>query len=151
MALCISLASCACLLRGGLVDDGGPASCDAHARLTAPLRRANDVALTVATSYCPATRFPDLEARRREYPSRTKLCAACGILRCRRVKTSVATRPLTDEGARFLQLPRSRWVFQIRKVDTDPAGVPICVSGTCRVGDRVQFVIDHSEHRTRPS
>lgn len=107
---------------------------------------ADDVVLNVGTAYYPSALFPDLLSRRRDYPSQTKLLAAYGIHQYRRLTTWITTRPPSDQEARALRIPRSRWVLFTRKVDTDAEGRPICCSETCWASDRVQFVIDHRDY-----
>lgn len=111
----------------------------------AGLSKADNVVLSVSEFYYPAIRFPGLAEKRRKAKSTTAVLEEYGVCDYTRLVTWVSARPPTDEEARMLQLPRSRWVLCTRKVDVDPKGQPICFSDARWAGDRVQFVVDNSD------
>ena len=103
---------------------------------------ADDTPLSIATMHYPLDRFPGLEETRALFDSQTKLLAHYGIGDYVRLKTFLSARPPTEEEARLLHIPRSRWVMQTLKIDADVAGVPVAVSKGRWSADRIEFVID---------
>lgn len=112
--------------------------------IAAGVSKADDVVVSVSEVYYPAARFPGLVDKRGKAKSMTALLKEYGVADYTRLVTWITARPPTDEEARTLQQPRSRWVICTQKVDVNQEGHPICFSDARWAGDRVQFVIDNS-------
>lgn len=108
------------------------------------LSLADGVAISMSDVYYPLARFPGLLERMTTATTASALLAEYGVGDYTRLATWITTRPPTDQEARTLQQPRSRWILCTQKVDVDKEGRPICFSDARWAGDRVQFIVDNS-------
>jgi GntR family phosphonate transport system transcriptional regulator len=91
------------------------------------------------TSWYPAGRFPDFDARRRTTESITAIFKSYGIADYLRAWTRLVARRATEAEARALRQPAASPVFDIRKLDTLPDGTPVAFGCAVWAADRVQF------------
>lgn len=101
-----------------------------------------EMPLNLSNTVYPLERYPDLEEIRAQFDSQTKLLAHYGIADYVRLKTFFSARPPSEEEARLLQIPRSRWVMQTLKIDADVDGRPVALSRSCWSADRIEFVVE---------
>jgi GntR family phosphonate transport system transcriptional regulator len=106
------------------------------------LSSAGGMPVSLATSYFPAGRFPDLAAHVEQTGSITQALQRCGLADYARATTRVTARMPTAEEARRLKQPVTRPVIQTEAVDVDGDGRPISVSIARFASDRVQLVLD---------
>ncbi|KFL29985.1 hypothetical protein JP75_17960 [Devosia riboflavina] len=103
---------------------------------------ANDLPISMGWAYHDLTRFPDLQERRRELTSITKVYHSYGITDYRRLRTTVFTRIASENEAAMLMLRPGQSVLVVQKVDADLDGRPIGFSEAVWAGDRVQFTFE---------
>lgn len=106
------------------------------------LSSAGGMPVSLATSYFPGGRFPDLAAQVAETGSITQALQRCGLNDYARATTRVTARMPTAEEARRLKQPVTRPIIQTEAVDVDGDGRPISVSIARFASDRVQLVLD---------
>lgn len=109
------------------------------------LGRADDVPLSYTSFYYSARRFPAMLEKGRTIASQTALLAAFGVKEFRRLVTWITARPPSDEEARALSIPRSRWLLISRKVDVDAERTPVCYAEARFPADRMQYVIGETD------
>lgn len=105
---------------------------------------ADDVPISIATSYHPARRFPEMDKARHSLRRLTEIYRSYGIDDYFRLRTTISTRMPNADTARVLHLPSQQPVLVTHKVDADTHGVPIAYAEVIWAGDRVQFTIDNT-------
>lgn len=103
---------------------------------------ANDLPISTGWGYHDATRFPDLQERRKTIRSITEVYRTYGITDYRRLRTTVFTRLASEIEAGMLMLRAGQSVLIVQKVDADLEGVPLGFSEAVWAGDRVQFTFE---------
>lgn len=103
---------------------------------------ANDLPISIGWGYHDATRFPDLQERRRTIRSITDVYRTYGITDYRRLRTTVFTRLASEIEAGMLMLRAGQSVLIVQKVDADLEGIPLGFSEAVWAGDRVQFTFE---------
>ena len=103
---------------------------------------ANDLPISIGWGYHDATRFPDLQERRRTIRSITEVYRTYGITDYRRLRTTVFTRLASETEAGMLMLRAGQSVLIVQKVDADLEGIPLGFSEAVWAGDRVQFTFE---------
>jgi len=103
---------------------------------------ADDRPLSLASSWLPLGRFPDLLERARALRSITRLLEAYGIDHYRRASTRIHARPAeAEEVLRLKQSPRQP-VLVTEAVDVDEAGRPVRFGRTAFAAGRVQLTVE---------
>lgn len=103
---------------------------------------ADDLPISIGWGYHDATRFPDLQDRRKTIRSITEVYRTYGISDYRRLRTTVFTRLASEIEAGMLMLRAGQAVLIVQKVDADLDGVPLGFSEAVWAGDRVQFTFE---------
>nr|WP_206118267.1 phosphonate metabolism transcriptional regulator PhnF [Rhizobium laguerreae] len=106
---------------------------------------AEGVVVSLNEVYYPFRRFPLLAEKRAQLHTMTEVLAEYGVSDYTRLSTAITARPPTDDEARLLRQPRSRWVICTQKIDVDQEGAPICCSNGVWAADLVKFLVDETD------
>jgi GntR family transcriptional regulator, phosphonate transport system regulatory protein len=106
------------------------------------LRFADKTPICVGTTWFPADRFPDAATVYERLNSTTKLLAHYGIRDYRRHSTRISAAVVSAADAARLDLVLGRPILIVDSTDVDMAGVPVKVSRTRFVAERVEFVVE---------
>lgn len=115
-------------------------------RIGAPLHRletlsvADGVAMSLATSWFPAERFPGIVAAYAESGSITRALAAEGVADYRRQETRVTASRVTPTDAEHLGCPRDAVVLVTDSLNSDPEDTPIQLSRARFLAERIELV-----------
>ena len=107
------------------------------------LRVADGVPLSVATSWLPAARFPNIVQDYAESGSITEALRRAGVVDYRRRETRLTAERLTPADAEHLAAPPDGLVLVARAVNVDDADHPIQVLRTRFHADRMELVFGH--------
>ena len=105
------------------------------------LGTADGTAISRATSWFSAQRFPGIAAVFARTGSITAALAECGVPDYRRASTAIEARHADEADTRELQLAPGAIVIVTRAVNVDPAGEPIQYSVTRFAADRVEIQV----------
>jgi len=106
---------------------------------------ANDLPISIGWSYSDAVRFPNMLEQRRAGIGVTEVYRSHGIDEYKRLRTTIYTRPATEQEAAHLMLRPGQPVLIVQKIDVDTAGRPIGFSEATWAGDRVQFTFENPQ------
>jgi GntR family transcriptional regulator, phosphonate transport system regulatory protein len=106
------------------------------------LHVADGVPISLATSWFPAGRFPDLVTQYAESGSITKALAAHGLDDYERHRTDISARLAEPEEARLLGLAPNAAVLVTDVINVDADGAPIQVSQTRFAAERIQLTVE---------
>ena len=107
------------------------------------LRVADGMPLSVATSWLPSTRFPDIVQDYAESGSITEALRKAGVEDYRRRETRLTAERLSTADADHLAASPNGLVLVARAVDVDLDGSPIQVLRTRFHADRMELVFRH--------
>ena len=108
------------------------------------LNLADAVPINLSDAWYPAGRFPGMLEAWEAGQGASEVLAAHGVGDYVRLRSSIVTRLPTAEEAAWLDQPAEHPVLVVRKVDADPAGVPVACSETIWAGERVQLLVDNA-------
>lgn len=106
------------------------------------VRRADGVALSRASSWFPAARFPGFPAAYRKTGSVTRAFATLGLQDYVRKQTEVTASHASPEDCRALGLSPGAIVLVAQSLNTDLDGVPVQYAATRFAADRVRLSLD---------
>lgn len=115
--------------------------------LTCKVRRLNladGVPVNLSVAWYPLYRFPRMLRAWRAGQGPSEVLAVHGLPDYLRLRSAVLTRLPSPEETSWLDQSPDRPVLVVRKVDADPAGVPIAFSETVWAGERVQLLVNNA-------
>lgn len=106
---------------------------------------ADDLPIGLGNTYFDATRFPDLQQRRAQMRSMTKVWRSYGIDDYLRRGTWIEARNATPEEAKHLQQHPDMPVMQVTKIDVELDGTPLSYGVAAWSAARVKFDLSREE------
>ena len=106
------------------------------------LHVADGVALSVATNWFPAVRFPDIVVAYAETGSITAALRAGGLADYRRKVTRVRAERPSPADASHLRCPADAVVLVAESINVDPQDRPVQYARTRFAADRIELVVD---------
>ena len=102
---------------------------------------ADEIPVSIAVTYLPASRFPDVADLYRQLRSLTAVLERFGLGDYRRASTRITAAMPTEEEAAQLRQSRREPVLAVESVDVDADGQPISFSRVRFAGERVQLSV----------